>query len=96
VLLESTVTFDERHTLFARGEWVEKDELFQKGSPLDHRIFNVGKIATGYIYDFYSPRESTGRIGIGILGSVGILPDSLHPAYGNLPLSGSGFIRLKF
>ncbi len=93
VLLESTVVFKDTHTLFARAENVQKDELFLPGDPRDGEIFNVTKFSAGYIYDF--PRWRHVKFGIGGLGSAYVLPNSLHATYGSEPLSFMLFARLK-
>lgn len=93
VLLESTMIFRNTHTVFARAENVEKDELFSPGDSRDGHIFDVTKISAGYIYDF--PRWYHVKFGIGGMGSVFILPDSLHSTYGSEPLSFMLFVRMK-
>src|SRR5262249_22361966 len=40
-LLESAVQLNGRHTLFARAETVEKNELFAESAPLAGRVFRV-------------------------------------------------------
>jgi hypothetical protein len=93
VLLESTVVFHDTHTIFARAENVEKDELFSPDNPQDGQIYNVGKLSTGYIYDF--PRWHHFKFGLGGLGSVFVLPESLHSTYGSESLSFMLFVRVK-
>ena len=92
-LLESTVVFKDTHTLFARAENVQKDELFPPGDPRDGHIFDVTKFSAGYIYDFL--RWHHVKFGIGGLGSAYVLPDSLHSTYGSEPLSFMLFARMK-
>jgi hypothetical protein len=92
-LLESLVNFHETHTVFARAENVEKDELFAPGDPREDEMFRVNKISAGYIYDF--PKWSHVRFGIGGLGSIQILPGSLTSTYGETPLSFMLFVRAK-
>jgi len=93
LLVESTVIFHDTHTLFARAENVQKDELFLPGDPRDGDIFNVGKISAGYIYDF--PRWYHVKFGVGGLGSIFVLPESLHSTYHAEPLSFMLFVRAK-
>jgi len=92
-LLESTVVFKDTHTLFARVENVQKDELFPSTDPRDGEIFDVTKFSAGYIYDF--PRWHHVKFGLGGLGSAYILPNSLHSTYNSEPLSFMLFARLK-
>jgi hypothetical protein len=93
VLLESTVVFHDTHTIFARAENVEKDELFISPDPRAGQIYNVGKVSAGYIYDF--PRWHHFKFGVGGLGSAYILPASLTSTYGQTPLSFMLFVRVK-
>lgn len=93
VLLESTVVFKDQHTLMARAENVQKDELFLPGDSRDGQIFNVAKVSAGYIYDL--PRWNHVKFGIGGLGSVFVLPGSLDSTYGKMPLSFMLFVRAK-
>ena len=92
-LIESLVNLDETHTLFARGERVQKDELFEDTHPLAGKKFNVHKFSAGYIYDF--PAWHKLRFGIGAMGSIHFLPDRLERSYGDTPLSGLLFVRAK-
>ena len=90
-LLESTVHWD-RHTLFARAENVEKNDLFGAGSPLQGRVFDVSKLSIGYIYDV--PVAKHLNLGLGALGSVYGLPSAIAPFYGSQPASYMTFARL--
>jgi hypothetical protein len=91
-LLESTYRF-RRHTVFARGELAEKDELFDEG-PFEHRVFDVGKLSAGYIHDF--PRLGHLVLGAGALGSVHFLPQDLEGPYGSRnPTSVMLFLRAE-
>lgn len=92
-LVESAVTLHRTHTFFGRAENVEKDELFQEGDPKHHQVFNVSKIGLGYIYDF--PEWNRLRWGVGGLGSVHLLPDSLEENYDDTPVSFMVFARVK-
>jgi hypothetical protein len=92
-LLESLVNFNHTHTVFARAEKVDKDELFAEGDPLEGQRFNVNKITLGYIYDFAKWQHA--KFGVGGMGSVYLLPASLTPAYGETPLAFSLFVRVK-
>ncbi len=92
-LLESMVNFHETHTVFGRAERAEKDELFEEGQPLEGKKFTVHKLSLGYIYDF--PAWHKIRFGLGAMGSVHLLPQSLERTYGDTPLSGLLFVRAK-
>jgi plastocyanin len=93
LLLETSVSWQDKHTVFSRAEWVQKDELFEDPSPQAGTEYNVGKLSVGYIYDI--PLAEHLKIGIGGLGSVYALPNGLDKSYGQDPASGMAFIRLK-
>ena len=53
------------HTVFARAERADKDELFDTG-PLVGRAFEVGKLSVGYAYSIPVAahfRDRRGRVG---------------------------------
>lgn len=92
-LIESAIKLHDTHTFFGRAEDVEKDDLFMPPSPLAGEIFRVNELSLGYIYDI--PVAEHVKIGIGGLGSVYALPESLTPYYGNNPVSFMLFARAK-
>lgn len=93
-LAESALTFYERHTVFGRLERVENDELFPDESLLHGVEFTVWKFSVGYVYDFVRVWRVVG--GIGAVGSVALFHgELLKSAYGDTPLSGTFFLRLK-
>lgn len=91
-LLESAVSWYE-HTIFARAENVQKDELFQPPSPLAGDVFRVSTLSLGYVYDI--PVVAHLKLGFGAMGSVYALPSAIQPAYGSSPLSYMLSTRLK-
>lgn len=92
-LLESAYTFKERHTIFTRAEHVQKDELFEAPDPFAGDIFNVGKLAVGYVYDI--PVHEHLKIGIGGMVDAYAQSERLESRYGEDPVSTLAFIRLK-
>jgi len=92
-LLEGAVRWRDTHTLFARAERTEKDELFREGDPLHDRTFTVGKLSVGYIYEL--PVAKHVRLGLGGLASAYDLPREIEPAYGDNPVSTMAFARLR-
>jgi hypothetical protein len=92
-LLESTVCMKNTHTLFGRAETVEKDELFEGGSPLEGKVFTVTKLEIGYIYDITAIKHL--KVGVGASGSASILPGTLQSSYDDMPLSFMVFCRAK-
>lgn len=92
-LLESAVELDRRHVVFGRAEYVAKDELFVQPSPHAGKIFNVGKLDLGYIYEF--PLIPYTLWGLGVVGSASFVPSSIQSAYGGTPLSYMVFLRVE-
>jgi hypothetical protein len=92
---ESSLQLGRRNTLFARGEYVQKDmeELF-----LPHvreQIHEVRSVAAGYVVDVAQARSAT--LGIGVRGAVSFIPDTLALYYGSRrPVGGAVFARLGF
>jgi hypothetical protein len=85
-LLESAVTAG-RHTVLGRAERQQNDEL------LGHEVFEVSKLSLGYIYDF--AHRDNWRTGVGVLGSVALVPGELKGVYGDSPVSGMAFLRVR-
>lgn len=82
---EAAASFGERHTVFARAERVEKDELFLEPDPRAGQIFTVGELTAGYRNDFW--RHGHIIVGLGAAGTLSFVPDELHGTYGDLPAS---------
>ncbi len=70
-----------RHTLFARAERVEEDELFEAG-PLAGDVVPVAKLSLGYAYQLPF-RAGPTRLAFGGLASGYGYPDRIKPAYGH-------------
>ena len=92
VLLESAVNLG-RHTLFGRVETVEKDDLFETPSPFAGRTFHVSEASLGYVYDI--PLAAHLALGLGIQGTVNLVPAPIQPVYGVDPTGYMPFVRLK-
>jgi len=92
LLLESAASWNE-HTLFARIENVQKDELFLAPSRLAGQVFRVSSFSLGYVYDI--PVLDHLALGLGASGTVDVLPATIEPTYGSDPLSYMLFTRLK-
>jgi hypothetical protein len=82
-----------RHTLLARFEVAEKDELFLEEDPLHGLEFQVLHAGVGYLFDAF--QWERGALGVGVYGTVSHVPDEIEPAYGSDPLSGTVFARVK-
>jgi hypothetical protein len=92
-LAESSLRFADAHGVFARLEWVEKDELFTVDDPRHITVYNVGKLNLGYSFDFV--RSKWLGLGAGVAGSLHFLPAELETAYGETPASFYGFVRAR-
>jgi hypothetical protein len=90
-LVESAFTTGP-HTFFGRAEHTEKNELFDHHDPLHGQIFDVGKLSFGYLHDIFVAEHVS--LGLGAMGSLYALPDSLEPFYGS-PTSFMLFARLR-
>jgi hypothetical protein len=91
-LIEAAAQFRAMHTLFARAERVEKDELFEEGHPLHGRAFEVGKVSVGYRIDPWRGEHVTA--GIGALASLFSIPTAAEGAYGTSPTSALVFAHV--
>ncbi len=90
LLLESAASRG-RHTLFGRAERVENDELHGHGE--EGGVFKVGKVSLGYIFDAVLAESWKG--GVGLLGSLALVPGELEHEYGDSPVSWMAFFRVK-
>jgi hypothetical protein len=93
-LLESAVVFSRKHTVFARAERVQKDDLFLPGDPMAGQAFTIGEGTVGYIRDFAAGAHAV--FGVGGLGTIDFVPTALESTYGKKnPLSFMLFVRAK-
>jgi len=91
-LLESAVNWG-RHTVFARAENAQKNELFEPPSPLAGAAYRVSSFSLGYVYDI--PVAKHLALGLGGLATISALPSAIQSAYGDSPAGLMGFVRLK-
>jgi hypothetical protein len=91
-LIESALAC-ERHTVFARAENVQKDELFLPPTPLASAAFRVSEVTLGYVYEIPIARHLA--LGLGVQGSLNFVPSPIKPAYGGDPTGYMPFLRLK-
>jgi hypothetical protein len=82
-----------KHTVFARLERAEKNELFAEGDPREGRTFNVGKASAGYRLDFWRSKHLVA--GLGALGTVSFVPEEIEDVYGSSPKSAVVFGHLE-
>jgi len=106
-LVETNLNLDERNTIFARAEYVQKSaaDLALPGalaplmggvdtSRFGGRQFNVGVLALGYVRELLTGHA--GDLGIGARGSINVVPDALRPYYGTrTPLGLGVFLRYR-
>jgi hypothetical protein len=94
VLLESQAVLG-AHSVFGRVERVTKSghDLHLPGVP-DEATFNVSAASLGYIRDVV--RGGGVTLGIGVRGTMNVVPRDLEAAYGSrTPLGGMVFVRLR-
>ena len=95
VTAETSLELGRRNTLFARGEYVQKDmeELF-----LPHereQVHEIRAVSAGYVVDVVRARPAA--IGLGVRGSMNFIPEPLAVFYGGRrPLGAAVFARLGF
>lgn len=93
VAAEAAAQLHEKHTVFARAERVEKNELFPEGDPRDGVTYDVGEVSVGYRFDFWRARHAT--TGLGFLGTLSLVPEEIQDAYGDDPTSGMVFLHIE-
>jgi hypothetical protein len=98
--MEGALRFCERHTLFARAERVDKNELFPQPDGGPGPVVRVGEVTTGYRFDF--ARHGHVVAGIGAAGTISFTPSvtpierqSLLGTYGRSTSSGILFTHLE-
>lgn len=99
-LVESVLPIRDKHFLTGRIELVDKDELFADEADLEQRLdarygstFRVGSYTVGYTRDIHFPGWV--ETGIGANFSAYSLPSAIKPYYGDHPVGGNLFIRLR-
>ena len=80
VLLESAWTLRDRHTLFGRGEIVEKPGHDLHAHAFTTSVFTIGKLQGGYVRHF-QPRPGGAIVGIGGTAAISVVPTELEPQY---------------
>jgi len=88
-LLESALNIG-RHTIFARAETVQKNDLV----PGSTAMVQVSETTLGYVYDIPIARHVA--LGLGLQGTVNYVPAALRATYGSTnPTGAMPFLRLK-
>lgn len=94
VTIEGLTDLHGKLQVFARGELVEKsgEELVLDAH--DESLYRVGQLSVGAIRE--TRLGKLGRIGIGVRGTVNLVPSSLETTYGSrMPLGGVFFVRWR-
>jgi hypothetical protein len=99
LLLESEVLLDDRNTVVARAEEVQKSasELALTAAPFgfapDTR-FSVSELSLGYVRELV--RWPGGTLGLGGLATLNLVPSTLRGAYGSTtPMGAIVFLRVR-
>jgi hypothetical protein len=90
LLLESNVRLDDLNSVFGRVEWVQKsaeDLVIPTASP-DIR-FNVTALMLGYVREI--AQYAGASLGLGVRGSIDVLPGGLKSTYGTRTPAGIAF-----
>ncbi len=94
VLLESTLTFGDRHTWFGRGEIVEKPAHDLHAHEFPTSVFTLGKLEGGYVR-YFRPWKGMSA-GVGGTISAAIVPPELAVRYYGRVAPGFGvFLTLR-
>jgi hypothetical protein len=80
-LLEGALHVKARHIVFTRAEHVEKDGLYPGIDPFHARVFPVGAMQLGYLYEL----PVRGPLGIRAGGAAGfsLVPEFIEPDFGS-------------
>jgi hypothetical protein len=97
VLLESEAILNRWNTVFGRAELAEKsaeDLVLPTSLYAPDRLFSVSNVSLGYIHELGRGHGVT--LGLGVQGTINIVPSSLESFYGSrTPLGGFIFLRLR-
>ncbi|HEV8363868.1 MAG TPA: hypothetical protein VGQ52_10150 [Gemmatimonadaceae bacterium] len=99
LLVETEAILDRQNTLFARADRTEKSAgelvlLSGPGGVASDRLFKVSAFSLGYIRELARPGPTT--LGLGIRGTLNVLPQALEPYYGSRTPTGLVvFLRLR-
>lgn len=98
-LVETQASFNMRHTVLARAEFAEKSAAdLVVDTPVfgfaSDRQFDLGSLSLGYIFEAKRWHRTT--LGVGAIGTVGVIPAALDVAYGaRAPTGLVVFLRLR-
>jgi hypothetical protein len=99
-LAESVLPVGTRNFITGRAELVDKDELFSTEPEVEEKLalsagssFRVGSYTIGYTRDI--PVFTRLETGIGFNFTAYSLPSAIKPYYGDHPVGGNVFIRIR-
>ncbi len=98
-LAETEAILDRSNTAYARVELVQKtaQDLVLPAGPggfAPDSTFTITALSVGYIREILRTTKAT--VGIGLQGSLNVLPNTLDPIYGSrTPLGGMLFLRIR-
>jgi hypothetical protein len=90
-LAESVVPVHKMNFITGRFELVDKNELFPEIQPVIGA--RIGEYTAGYTHDVNLFKHL--ETGVGVNVTFYTLPDDIKPTYGNHPISGNVYIRLR-
>jgi hypothetical protein len=97
---ESVLTVHRRNLITGRAELVAKDELFAGQPYIEQQLdshygstFRIGAYTLGYTRDIEIFRDIETGLGVNI--EAYSLPSAIKPYYGNHPLGGNVYVRLR-
>ena len=104
VLLESEAILDAKNTVFGRFESIQKSDedlaidVLMSGAPASGangtRLYQVNSVSLGYVRELHRVRGAT--LGLGVVGTMNVVPTSLQTEYGSrTPVGGMIFVRLR-
>ena len=88
MLLESSLTVSDRHTVFARGEFLDMPAHHLHAHEYATSVFAVGKLQVGYVH--HLPVRKGVRPGIGGSMSISLVSPALAPRYSGIIAPGFG------
>ncbi|HET6763540.1 MAG TPA: hypothetical protein VFH27_07700 [Longimicrobiaceae bacterium] len=94
-LAETNLDLDARNSVFARAEYVTKGaEDLVLGAAPPAESFRIASISGGYVHDLLAVGGLSA--GLGVRGSVSLVPRTLEPFYGSrTPTGWSIYVRLR-
>jgi hypothetical protein len=99
VLGETNIEMDSLNSIFGRAEFARKsagdlDVALPTPDPADRPEFDVSEITLGYVRELASYRG--GSLGIGVAGTLNVIPQALQFVYGSrTPVGGVIFLRIR-